>query len=57
MFFSDLGVLPNLISGAEREREREVEEESEQNAEEGEGVRDKKMKPEQGCKMEGKEAT
>lgn len=34
MFFSDLGVLPNLISGAERE----------QNAEEGEGPRDGKMK-------------
>lgn len=38
MFFSDLGVLPNLISGAEKE----VEEESEENAEEGEEAQDTK---------------
>lgn len=57
MFFSDLGVPPNLISGAEREgeREREVEEEIEQNAEEGEGAQDKKMKGERMKK--GKDAT
>lgn len=46
MFFSDLGVLPNLISGAERE----VEEESEQDAEEGEKRRRKRWK-ERGWKM------
>ena len=55
MFFSDLGVLPNLISGAEREGE--VEEESEQNAEEGEGAQDKKMKAERMKNEEGREAT
>lgn len=39
MFFSDLGVLPNLISGAERGA---VEEEMEQNAEEGEEASSRK---------------
>lgn len=61
MFFSDLGVPPNLISGAEREKERGGGRD-EQNAEEEEGVQDKgkrwkerRMKNEQGneatCEM------
>lgn len=57
MFFSDLGVPPNLISGAEREREgrregeREVEEEIEPSAEEGGGSRG--LQDEENEKMKG----
>lgn len=55
MFFSDLGVLPNLLSGAGRERAQRKKRATEYRGGRG-GVEQKKMKGKRMTNEQGKEA-